>query len=464
MNIPVLVTVLAIYFITMLAIGLMGTKKVGGDFDKMISASKGTTVIMFMGAAIGAHIGNGFVVGGAADGAANGISGVWYGLVCAISYVFILVFFNKRIFEKGFISLADFMKDRYHTNTIPILFIGATCVGLVGNMGVQLMAGKAMFEALGLNGTVGVIILTLIVLAYSALSGLWGAYMTSAVQIGVITVGLVITTVLLLANGAVGTITDAFAAGELPDTYFTLLPGGIKPVLMMLIPITTAVIADQCTVQRINSCKDYATTKKGWIYSILLMLPLAAMPAFIGMYGTVKYGASGNSAFFTVAINGLPAILGAIMMAAVLSAIMSTIDAFMVAISTMALHDVYQGMINPKVDSKTLARWGYVVSIATAAIALIIALKADNIIGMLCTFTGFVGAGCFVPFVGGLFWKKGTTKGAISASLVGMIVIILHWMGVIVLPLNEVGGAVCSLVAYIIVSLATQKDNTPAEA
>ena len=36
--------------------------------------------------------------------------------------------------------------------------------------------------------------------------------------------------------------------------------------------------------------------------------------------------------------------------------------------------------------------------------------------------------------------------------------------GIVTLPLNEVGGAVCSLVAYIIVSLATQKDNLSTEA
>lgn len=457
MNIPVLIAVLAIYFITMLAIGWIGSKKVDGDFDKMITADKSTTVLMFMGAAIGAHIGNGFVVGGAADGAANGISGISYGVVCALSYIFILVFFNKKIYQKGFISLPDFLKDRYHNDVTAMLFIVATCVGLIGNAGVQLMAGKAMFEALGLNGTAGVVILALVVLAYSALSGLWGAYMTSAVQIGVITVGLVVTTIYLLATGAVDTISTAFEAGALPETYFDLFPGGVGPVAAMLVSITMAVIADQCTVQRINSSRDYQTTVKGWIYSILLMLPLALMPALIGMFGAAEYGVTDSSVFFAVAANKLPSVLGAIMMAAVLAAIMSTIDAFMVAISTMALHDIYRGMINPKADSKTLGRWNYVVSIAITACALVIALKATNIIDMLVSMTAFIGAGCFVPFVGGLYWKKGTAKGAIAASIVGMIAMILHWTGVVTLPLGEVGGAACSLVAYVLMSLLTQE-------
>lgn len=464
MNIPILLIVLGLYFAAMLAIGLIGSKKVGGDFDKMINANKSTTVLMFMGAAIGAHIGNGFVVGGAASGAASGISGAWYGIVCALSYVFILAFFNKRIYQKGFISLSDFLRDRYKNDLTAILFIIATCIGLIGNAGVQLMAGKAMFEALGLNGTTGVIILTAIVLAYSVLSGLWGAFMTSAVQIGVITVGLVVTTVVLLCKGAVGTISGAFAAGQLPDTFFTALPGGISPILSMLIPISMAVIADQCTVQRINSSKDYKTTVKGWVFSILLMLPLAIMPAFIGMFGAAEFGITDNSVFFTVAMQALPSVLGAVMMAAVLAAIMSTVDAFMVGISTMLLHDVYRGMINPNVEPKKLVKWDRLISVAIAVIALVVALLADNIIGMLCSITAFVGAGCFVPFVGALYWKRGTAKGAIAASAVGMIAMILHWLGIVQLPLEEVGGAVCSLVAYVVVSLLTQKDNAVKEA
>ncbi len=53
----------------MLLIGVIGKKKMGDEYDNMINAGKKTTVLMFMGAAIGAHIGNGFVVGGSAGGA-----------------------------------------------------------------------------------------------------------------------------------------------------------------------------------------------------------------------------------------------------------------------------------------------------------------------------------------------------------------------------------------------------------
>ncbi len=45
-----------------------------------------------------------------------------------------------------------------------------TCIGLIGSISAQLMAGKAMFETLGMNGTVGVIVLALVVPAHHTLS------------------------------------------------------------------------------------------------------------------------------------------------------------------------------------------------------------------------------------------------------------------------------------------------------
>ena len=128
------------------------------------------------------------------------------------------------------------------------------------------------------------VIITLVVFAYSALSGLWGAYATSVVQVVIIIAGLVGTTIALLANGGVAAITSAVASGAVPAEYLDPFAGGVKPIFMMLIPITLALIADQGTVQRINSSRSASVAFKGFMLSFLIMIPVAFMPAFIGMY------------------------------------------------------------------------------------------------------------------------------------------------------------------------------------
>lgn len=458
MNTTILIVVLGVYLLAMLGIGLVGKKKYGGSFDSLISAGRSAGVLMFAGGAIGAHIGNGFVVGGTADAASVGLSGMWYGLCCAISYIFCAFFLNKRVYQAGYISLPEFLRARYNDKFTSVMFSLVATVGLVGNIGVQILAGKALFISMGLDGNMGAIVITLVVLAYSALSGLWAAMATSVVQIGVIAAGLIITTVTLFARGGFTLISDAIASGALPATFLSPIPqGGVASILTMLIPITMAVMADQCTVQRIVACKSEGAAMKGWILSIVMIVPLALMPTFIGMYGAAAYGASGTSSFFTVILNGLNPFVAAVMVAAVLAAIMSTVDAFFVAISTVILNDMYRGMINPKASEKTLTTGNYIITALVAGVGLTIALIANNIVGLLVSCCAFVAAGSFAPFMGGLLWKGGTRTGAIVSSITGVAFMTLSMTGILPLPMGEVSPTVISVIVYIIVSLATKQ-------
>ncbi|HOR13563.1 MAG TPA: sodium:solute symporter family protein, partial [Clostridia bacterium] len=431
MNNTILIIVLAVYFLAMVGIGWVGKKKYGNNFDNSISAGRNVGVMLFIGAAVGTHIGNGFVVGGTAGGAAAGLGGIWYGIVCALTYFILAITVNKRIFEKGYISLPEFLEEKYSSKLPSLIFSFTTVIGLIGNIGVQIMAGKALFMALGLNGNLGAVIITLVVFAYSALSGLWGAYATSVVQVVIIIAGLVGTTIALLANGGVAAITAAVASGAAPADYLDPFAGGVKPIFMMLIPITLALIADQGTVQRINSSRSASVAFKGFMLSFLIMIPVAFMPAFIGMYGATVLNVNDNSTFFAVAMHALNPWLAAVLIAAVIAAIMSTIDSLVVAITTISLHNIYRGMINPKVSEKTLSIADKVVTGIVCLVGLLVAISFTNIIGLLVGMCAFIAACCFAPFMGTLYWKRGTTQGAVASSIVGFVLVILNWTKVL---------------------------------
>ncbi|HPY37215.1 MAG TPA: sodium:solute symporter family protein [Clostridia bacterium] len=457
MNNTILIIVLAVYFLAMVGIGWVGKKKYGNSFDNSISAGRNVGVMLFIGAAVGTHIGNGFVVGGTAGGAAAGLGGIWYGIVCALTYFILAITVNKRIFEKGYISLPEFLEEKYSSKLPSLIFSFTTVIGLIGNIGVQIMAGKALFMALGLNGNLGAVIITLVVFAYSALSGLWGAYATSVVQVVIIIAGLVGTTIALLANGGVAAITSAVASGAVPAEYLDPFAGGVKPIFMMLIPITLALIADQGTVQRINSSRSASVAFKGFMLSFLIMIPVAFMPAFIGMYGATVLNVNDNSTFFAVAMHALNPWLAAVLIAAVIAAIMSTIDSLVVAITTISLHNIYRGMINPKVSDKTLSIADKVVTGIVCLVGLLVAISFTNIIGLLVGMCAFIAACCFAPFMGTLYWKRGTTQGAVASSIVGFVLVILNWTKILPLPYEEITPIVVSVITYIVVSLVTKE-------
>lgn len=458
--IPTIVVVLVIYFAAMVGIGFLGRKK-ASNFEGYLSMGRSAGILLLMGGAIGGQIGNGFVVGGAAEGAASGLAGCAYGIACALSTVMVALFLNNFIYNHGYMSMADYTRERYQNEIPGTIYDLSTALSSIGLIAGQIMAGKALFEALGLPGEVGAVAIAVVVLLYSQLSGLWGAFATSVVQTGVILIGLVSTTLVLFSRGAVGDMNSAIQAGTLAKSSLDFSGLSAAGFAGMMLPLLLGMVTDQPTYQRVNSAKSAKISRIACYLSCLVMIPLALMPAFIGSYGAFKYNASGNSAFFDVIINELPAIVCALIIAAVLAAVMSTIDCGLITMSTVLTRDIWQGALKKNPSEAQLKKITLVINIGFMFTSTALALSASSILGLLNSVYSFLAAACFIPFVGGVAWKGGTTKGAVAASIVGVITVVISWFGV-TFPLGNIIPAsifpiIPSAVAYILVSLFTQK-------
>ena len=126
--IPTIVIVMAIYFLGMIGIGWLGRKN-ADSFNSYLNTGRKAGILLIMGGAIGGHIGNGFVVGGAGSGAEMGIGGIWYGIGCALSYVVLAFTINDYIYKKGYMSLADFLQERYGDKITSLIYSVTTEIG-----------------------------------------------------------------------------------------------------------------------------------------------------------------------------------------------------------------------------------------------------------------------------------------------------------------------------------------------
>ena len=82
-----------------------------------------------------------------------------------------------------------------------------------------------------------------------------------------------------------------------------------------------------------------------------------------------------------------------------------------------------------------------------------LALTASGILNLLNAFYSFLAAACFVPFVGGIVWKGGSNKGAVAASVVGILVVVLGWIGITMPSLGGFFPCIPSAIAFIVFSL-----------
>jgi len=120
---------------------------------------------------------------------------------------------------------------------------------------------------------------------------------------------------------------------------------------------------------------------------------------------------------------------------------------------TLGGNNILIGTMKKEYSEKQLSKITLGLNIALLVVGVTLALNAGSILDVLNAFYAFLAAACFIPFFGGLLWKKGSAKGAIAASVAGIIVVVLGWLGVSLPSLGGFFPCIPSAIAFVIVSL-----------
>lgn len=453
----IMYAILIVYLGIMLAIGIYG-RKFAGNMEDYLAAGKQGTMIMVTASFMASHIGSGFVIGGAEKGAAGGISGVMFGFACTLSYLAFALIVSRRAYRGEHLTIPDYLDKRYEHKSIEISFAVINIFASIGIIGGQIMAGQRLFQAIGMNGLIGAVVTTLIVIGYASISGLWGVMMTDVIQVSVVIIGLIATGIYILVSGGWELITSG-----LPAQAFNILPSTSTELIMILVPTTLYGLISQPSFQRVRASKTEKIAIAAPVVGGLLLIPIAFLPVLIGMYGRVLFPeAAMGVVFFKVLMEVFNPLFAGIVIAAVLAAIMSTADTMLMGVTAHVIHDLYEKHINPDVDQKKLAKIGVYTTFGVGILGLITAVSFTNIISLLSfTYTILVSV-TLAPVLLGMLWKGGNDQGAIVSMIVGFVTIMLNRFGVFTLS-HTIFAVVPSFIAYILVSIMTKNKKTVKE-
>ena len=118
-------------------------------------------------------------------------------------------------------------------------------------------------------------------------------------------------------------------------------------------------------------------------------------------------------------------ILGAVLVAAPFAAVMSTVDSFLLMISSGLVRDIYQRTINPRVSDRTVKRASYATTVIVGMVVTLLATRPPDFLQRIIVFTGSGFAATFLcPVMLGLYWKGMTRQGALSAMVGGFTVMV----------------------------------------
>lgn len=414
-SLTIVVIILGCYMAAMIGIGLFG-RKYGGSMNDFMTAGKQGTLLLVTGSYIGSHIGNGIVVGGAEYGAIYGIGGMWYGVGAALSYLLFAAVMAKVVYRGNYVTLSDMLQAHYGDKLTSILVAVLNAAANTAVMAGQIIAGKRLFEYIGLNPVMGAVITTLIVIVYSSLSGLWGVMMTDVIQSTVIFCSVIATVIFIGARGGF-----SLMAQNLPAESFQVIPFSTETFIMMLGPTALYGLVSSAGFQRTVSCKKEKTAVIAPILAACLIIPFVILPVLIGMYGKALWpDAVSGTIIFRVLFEAMPPVLAGLLIASICAAVMSTCDGGLVTITANLVSDIYYKQINPKASEKTLARLTTWSTVVVGFIALVLALNASSIISLFSLAYTFITAGGLVMILGCVVWKKGTRQGALASFLAGI--------------------------------------------
>ncbi len=373
-------------------------------------------------------------------------------------------------------TVPEVLEMRYRSKPLRLLAASLSLLALVGILGAQVWAASAVFEAIGLPGTAGAVFATLVFIAYTALSGLWAVALTDFIQIIIGSIGIFLAVVLgLVKVGGISGLKTALdgmsGLPQPPEEYFSLTSLGPSLLALTLIATVMYTLIGQDFYQRIFAAKDEGTARKGAVYAGILLMALSVLPALAGMLAVALSGNpeavidSPKTAVPRLVISVFGGTVGAIFVAAVLAAIMSTADSLLSAATSHIVKDFYEGILGEG-DEKKLLRLSVLTTLAVGLLSLGAALAIQGIVELLIYSYDVYTSGVFVPLVLGLYWKRATREGALAGMVTGSLVAILGAAGILNFPYWEyiyVSGALVSAIVMVVVSILTEAEEIDEE-
>ena len=240
------------------------------------------------------------------------------------------------------------------------------------------------------------------------------------------------TLVTVVALGDVGGfagLNSSLAAmtNELPADYNVFMtPAHAKTLLWMILPGFMYTMVGQDIYQRLFACKSHKVAIQTSVCSAILIMFIAATPVVCGLIARVMHPelvAEGNSAaaYAILAMSVLPNWAVGIIIAASLSAILSTADSCLSAASSHFMTDFYLLYFAKDADpnDKRLVVVSQIFTVVAGAAAVVVSMTIPSILDACFNAYYIFTAGVFCPIVFGVFWKKTTKQGAIAGLVAG---------------------------------------------
>ncbi len=442
------------YIIGIVAVGLwVGLKKkkqpVNGNSNEYFLAGKSLRWPMIGLALFATNISCIHLVSLAQSGFDSGLLNGNFEWMAAFTLILLALFFVPFYLKSKVATLPDFLEKRYNRACRDWLAIISIISAVVIHIAFSFLAGGIVLKTLfGIDMYVSIIVIALLTGLYTVIGGLKAVVVTESIQTIVLISGaVIITTICFQKAGGWSGITEVLHTTHSEEKISMLRPSGDAsgmPWYAVFLGYPVLGIwywcADQTIVQRVLGAKDINHARGGALFcGFIKILPvfifvLPGLMAWVlaqkGLFDissvqTVNEAGktiTESKGIYTLMITQLvPTGLVGILVAALLSGLMSQISGALNSIATLVSYDLYK-RYRPETTDKQLVRAGRI----SAVLALLISLSLLPLINQYeSLFNGIndviahIAPPITTVFLLGIFWKKASALSAQYTLWVG---------------------------------------------
>ena len=406
--------IILLYFAVTIGIGVYAKSK-SSSSNSFHGAGLG--VLMCVAAGTGEWLGGTSTTGVSEYGYEYGISGAWFTVANGLGVIILAIFFAKLYRSLDTVTVPGIIEKFIGSNARTVSSILLTFVMIAVGTAQIIAAGTLGVTVLGLNYTTAVIILGIGFIVYTLAGGMVAVGYTNILHLVAMYGGVILAIIFVSKDiGGLNVLQTTLPS----EPFFKVSGIGMSRVSSWIIASILGACTAQAGIQPILAAKDTTVAKKSAIITAFAVAPFGIFTVLLGMAAKVKYPDLANAKLaLPTLMMDLHPVVGGIVLASIMAAILSTVSPIILASGTMITKDIYQRIIKPHAtDSEVLFISRLTTGIAgTICMFLAIVMYGSTRILDMVYFAYTLRGSLFVVLLFGIYWRKTSQKGSIYAMI-----------------------------------------------
>lgn len=444
-------SIVVLFLVANLWIGLYASRKMT-HLAHFSVGHRGYNSFAIFATLTASYIGGGYVLGNAAKVYTAGLIYAFALLGYSLQQIFVAKYVaNKLAAYQECCTVGDLMAIRYGkwAKIITGIFSMIICSGILGAQVGALSAVLQTFFNIPLY--YGITIGFGIIILYASLGGMRAVIYTDILQFTLLAIGIPLAFIFgLVFVGGWGPISAA-----VPIEHIHFLSDG-KQIILFLSLFVTFFIGEALVppyVQRLFMSKTSGQSMRATYASGLFSIPFFILAGAIGLIAyTINPELTDNNAFPYVVQVAMPVVIKGLVIAGILSVIMSSAAGYLNAAAVAFVIDVVKPLSSGKFSDRGLLRMAQLGTWVVGIGSVIFALTIENVLSILLYAYQFWAPIILIPLLAMLFKYNVRAKHFYFSAVAGILTVIV-WSFFMQNPWgisSVVAGVIASLLVFLV--------------